>query len=715
MPFCSVCHDLDIAEAPPDQLYLRALDVIQKNASLGCDLCSLVIGIALDHAISLPGNTENLNDYIFCVHLSLSGNGTCIEKPEYNKILVKVTRRVGMWTDDEYVKTSMPTDSDHEICIAADPDSLPYKSGFIGGRFLGPDIAAPEYVHAIGDWIQQCISSHEDCCKSISDGKSFDPYQVDLPTRCIEVTSTTAFLKATHGMKGSYVALSHRWNQETETVKTTSSNYETRISGSDLGSLTKTFQDAITLVRRLGLQYLWVDSICIIQGSEDWDREKWKMGQYYEHALFTISAIGSVSQDTPSPGFLKARLPKSLVRLPFRQNGTRQGSVYLYKREKKDYMSFHADVEASELNSRGWVFQERLLSKRIIYFTNEESFLECRSRIPQSFCNDLIEQPSEHLVLMSVSKKRPILPKHAFKINFGSETASPLNTWYTIVEAFSRTKLTKQSDHLAAISGAASEYGQAIETQMRNGQNTQPIQNYLSGLWLQDIHYGLMWFAFDGKNRTCPCGAPSWSWLSYQGSIGWPPRDIKSQPALQVLGGELEEVAQGASQSPDVVIMTAKLHVKSRIQSVFVVRDVLPREREDIGPPVVSNHDRKRGRDLGLMSFYDCLKNGSYPVIHPSSPDLTGGWGIFEKAPPVQEWAGSSSGKVLAIHVASRREGGGPGLLGEYLNLERTVYDVIYVEFAGDNIFKRIGAGMIFDRNIMKGFERCEDTEMILI
>ncbi|KAI8650863.1 HET domain-containing protein [Fusarium keratoplasticum] len=423
--------------------------------------------------------------------------------------------------------TSKQISHDHEICIAADPDSPAYQSGLIGGRYLGMDMKAPEYISAIGKWVQGCISSHERCCKAISDDSTFNPYLVELPTRCIEVTFTGAYLRHTLGTTGSYITLSHRWTGETETVKTTSSNYQERISGADLGPLSKNFDDAIAIARRLGVRYIWIGSICIIQESEDWDQEKWKMGQYYEHALFTISAVGTGHEQKEGSSFLdpsQARTPNSLVRLPFRQDGVRKGSVYLYRRDLNAYLLFHNDVDKSELHSRGWVFQERLLSKRIIYFTHRESFLECSSQVPQSFCNDVVKPPLpklEQAIQLGTFRDIPMVPRHGFKVNFTLEHDSPLDIWYTIATSFSATSLTNQHDHLAAISGAAFEYGQAIENQLGNrkgnkkGKETRTTPNYLSGLWLRDIHHGLMWLREGAPNLACLCGAPSWSWLSY--------------------------------------------------------------------------------------------------------------------------------------------------------------------------------------------------------
>ncbi|RTE78437.1 hypothetical protein BHE90_007037 [Fusarium euwallaceae] len=589
------------------------------------------------------------------------------------------------------------------------------------------DMKAPEYIATIGDWIRGCISCHEGCCKAVSDGATFDPYLVKLPTRCIEVTATGARLRDTLGSTGCYVTVSHRWNPVTETFKTTPYNYQERISGVDLGPLSKNFDDAIAIVRRLGIQYIWIDSICIIQGSEDWDQEKWKMGQYYQHALFTISAIGRGARPMHGSSFLDpspARAPKSLVRLPFRQEGVRKGSVYLYRRDHNAYLLFHTDVNNSDLHSRGWVFQERLLSKRIIYFTHREGFLECCSQLPQSFCNDMVKPPSlevQERLMFGTFRSVPILPHYGLKLNFTMEHDSPLNIWYTIATSYSATTLTNKCDHLAAISGAAFEYGQAIEKQVGNregnkkGKQVQTIPQYLSGLWLQDIHHGLMWLTEDIQGPPCVCGAPSWSWLSYQGAVNWPPRGIHAQPALKVLSAECEPAPQGVHNLPEAVIMTLQLRVKATMQPVLVVPGLQDRSRIGQLTDTLFLPQFRPNRQTATSTRTKQDSNEPYAVCHPNSPDLTGGWAMFERSPEVGQWADTPSGTVtLAVHVGSRRTGDGNALIRDFLNLGRTVYEVIFVESIGNNTFRRLGAGMIFDCNVIKGFQRDEEIEIIL-
>ncbi|KAM0440024.1 hypothetical protein ACHAPT_001126, partial [Fusarium lateritium] len=413
----------------------------------------------------------------------------------------------------------------------------------------------------------------------------------------------------------------------------------------------------------------------------------------------------------------------SLARLPFRQDGVRKGSIYLYRRDKNAHRQFWDNVDGSELLSRGWVFQEWLLSKRIIYFTSNESFLECSSQRPQSFCNDMVRAPPE---LECPTKERlPRLLNYGFKADFSSGHDSVFGTWYAAVRVFSTTALTKQGDHLAAMSGAASEYGRAIQNQVSEeagkGKEGLRIPNYLSGLWLQDIHHSLMWLAHIVESPTCSCGAPSWSWLSCQGLIDWPPRDTIAQPALEILGAECEPAPRGAPALPETVVMTLKLRVKATMQPVLVVPGFGSQWLgskwllgETTGMQFLYSTPSRRPETASIVNRPSL--NQPYIVCHPTTPDAAGGWAMFERSPDVGEWTHTQSGTVaLAIHVASRRGGGGPGLARDFVKLRRGVYNVIFVKPVGDNTFRRLGAGMIFDYNVLKGFREDEGFEMTLI
>lgn len=140
-------------------------------------------------------------------------------------------------------------------------------------------------------------------------------------------------------------------------------------------ALPKTFQDAITVTRKLGIQYLWIDSLCILQRTgrgddrehkEDWERESLLMEKVFSSAYFTIAA--SCAQHR-FDGFLKERNQRDFVTM------TAGDGAQFHVCQVID--DFDHDVEQGELNKRGWVLQERALSRRTIHFTETQTYWEC--------------------------------------------------------------------------------------------------------------------------------------------------------------------------------------------------------------------------------------------------------------------------------------------------------------------------------------------------
>jgi hypothetical protein len=115
-----------------------------------------------------------------------------------------------------------------------------------------------------------------------------DARRAPLPTRCLEVSADGFRLKETSSETGPYIALSHRWTPETELGSTTTANVALRLQENGdkwQESLPATFLDAMTLARQLGIQYVWIDSLCIIRtgdGGHDWRNEAVKMADYYQ-------------------------------------------------------------------------------------------------------------------------------------------------------------------------------------------------------------------------------------------------------------------------------------------------------------------------------------------------------------------------------------------------------------------------------------------------
>lgn len=202
-----------------------------------------------------------------------------------------------------------------------------------------------------------------------------------LPTRVIDVGDGEAklmrLIEPDHGSRNKYLALSHRWGDLSEDQKfcTYNGNIETLKKEIPYDKLPKSFRDAVRVTRALHLRYLWIDSLCIIQDNKmDWDSESKKMEEVFSNAYCTVAAS---SAESSLAGFLGTRPPRDAVSVQ-----TPTGTLYLA--EWID--DFSSNVENSILSSRGWVLQERALSRRTIYFTDTQVYWECGRGV---FCETL--------------------------------------------------------------------------------------------------------------------------------------------------------------------------------------------------------------------------------------------------------------------------------------------------------------------------------------
>lgn len=221
------------------------------------------------------------------------------------------------------------------------------------------------------EWLRVC-DERSKCYKNHSQPRL-------LPIRVLDVGDQKNQKLLLHGTfnqeTGRYIALSHRWGNPTEAEKaefyTYACNIAERRRGINFNGLPKTFQDAMTVARELDVQYLWIDSMCIMQAhqgcecgdcgpkSGDWKTKAEKMEQYFGWAYCTVAADSAKGSED---GLLRPRQARQYVQVP-NQRGT---AVYLCKAID----DFDRDVDKGVLNQRGWIFQERALSCRTIYYTN---------------------------------------------------------------------------------------------------------------------------------------------------------------------------------------------------------------------------------------------------------------------------------------------------------------------------------------------------------
>jgi hypothetical protein len=340
---------------------------------------------------------------------------------------------VGAWPDGKYTR--------HGIELFRDLGDVVPGLPLIGAAGGISDRSDSDACFAfIRKNIEHCIGNHSDC----------QTKPTSLPKRVLYLGAypqnsfppAIRLLETDGKLKDRYAALSHCWGNgkiprllvrgadgktDDGIEKYTAGNINQLKEAIDFSTLSETFKDAIRVCNKLQIQYIWIDSLCIIQNDpEDWKVEAAKMGNIYKDAFITIAGVSSSSGDIP---FLKARPPnaqrietvsfygpqkKSTLSKAFRSLTHQPETIYARRTTRaatghKENSSSDAFIDTENyivsgpLSTRAWCLQERALSTRIIHFTDEGVKWECRSAFqsedsrscPRSYLNKWVELESK--------------------------------------------------------------------------------------------------------------------------------------------------------------------------------------------------------------------------------------------------------------------------------------------------------------------------------
>jgi hypothetical protein len=334
------------------------------------------------------------------------------------------------------------------------------------------------------------------------------------PTRLIDIGDTAAdkarlCLGKDLPANASYFTLSHCWGKKPMPERLLGDNLKSMFVQIDCEKLPRNFQDVIYIARSLGGRYLWIDSLCIIQDSEeDWQHEAALMGKVYLYGHCNLSAVAS---EDSSVGMIYKRQPTELSPLRTTLKATSEDE------EKEVYLCdpklWYHGVATAPLLERGWVCQERLLSSCNLHFGQTQILWECATHTAcETFPKGLplaLENYAVEPLIKRKGGKLLRLPSGLVPRSLG-DPSHPLQLWNEVIELYSACQLSFVSDKLIAIGGLA-----AISH--HNFSN-----NYLAGLWQEYLPFQLLWEVMGsplGIFSPPPYRAPTWSWAAIDDQI----------------------------------------------------------------------------------------------------------------------------------------------------------------------------------------------------
>ncbi|KAK3298469.1 heterokaryon incompatibility protein-domain-containing protein [Chaetomium fimeti] len=438
-------------------------------------------------------------------------------------------------------------------------DAVPTDIALHTDLLVNDDPLSQDSLGVARGWLEMCVNSHGGDCSPRTGAKGW------MPTRLLEAVSgsTKIYLRESAALKsadnGRYVALSHCWGQGGTPFTTTHQTLPLRLGGIDISDLPQTFQDAVTLTKELGLRYLWIDSLCIIQDdAEDWAKEAAQMAQVYRNAHLVLNAANS---DSDSKGFLQRRHIPDTIPLPPppplptpsptpsptlsttppttpSPNPPSPSPLNLTLQLLPTNPNQHNPLAHEPITTRAWCLQEHILPPRALQYGTHQAFWTCE-HLRASEDGTAIRQPAGadgggaggqlRLVCGSGNIAPSVFGRAGAGMwEEGGELLVNWAGWYGMLEDYSARGIARDGDRLPALAGLARVVGWETGSAAADADAGEG-EDYLAGIWRTGLWEGLLWCrAREGLvlAATTEYVAPSWSWAAVVGPVqfvlyGW--------------------------------------------------------------------------------------------------------------------------------------------------------------------------------------------------
>ncbi|KAK9772239.1 putative Heterokaryon incompatibility domain-containing protein [Seiridium cardinale] len=416
-------------------------------------------------------------------------------------------------TDRRYKNKRYLPDETFYLLLEQDKLTLPFSNE------LGYGTASIQCWSRVSKWVKTCLEEHTGCQQSFSDLNLYPKRLVDLgaerlpwPPLVVRIVSSEEVNQG-DGLQRRYVTLSHSWGLDPSFAQLQKETLDewthVGIPWAEICS-NKNFMQAIEVARHLGIRYIWIDSLCIIQhNSDDWEEEAPMMRDIYRNSFCNIAASDSADS---KGGLFRTRSADRIAAGVYRGVHGRSISLLAGKTWRIIAEStWHGDLLNGPLYKRGWVFQERMLAPRILHYSKEQAFWDCSTiSACESFPHGLPQQLDTFARVDRRWRSWLRAPGHAQHMNVDE-------FWSSAVRTYTSNHLTFHKDKLKAIYGVGS-----IVAEAQRGS----WGDWVAGLWSSRLEDHLTWSVLNPQEATRPSSGlgsgaafPTWSWASVEGAV----------------------------------------------------------------------------------------------------------------------------------------------------------------------------------------------------
>lgn len=362
---------------------------------------------------------------------------------------------------------------------------------------LRSTICEPEILRS---WLSKCESSHSMCWWT-GPKPSLRLRLFDIKFRCVR----QFHISSDNTVR--YVALSYVWGSQAQRLTLSRANQKvlSKKGAVNIDEISRTISDAAVVVEMLGERYLWVDALCIVQDDQDDLAEQIPiMGHIYTRSLVTIMAAASIDSNSGLPGV--RTLARSAQRISEPLNGGvllrtctpkhTQNLKDIDRKKQKNYL------RNSNWDTRGWTFQEKVLSRRCLFFMEEQVYWECQCA---SWCEETcLETGPEYPFSWDVPNLR-FFSDREFPV--GEKMAGDEVIWAfsRLIEEYTSRTLTCKQDTYRAFLGLVH-----ILEDLTGAKIFQ-------GLHVSEFSRSLCWHNGESSSLRSGNDFPTWSWLAWTG------------------------------------------------------------------------------------------------------------------------------------------------------------------------------------------------------